>query len=285
MVVTCCASDSEKRGLALSGVIVVSRLTENIVHAAVPRLLSDATTAAASAFAIGQAVSGPGRALSLAFEFLHAATFGTLAKLAFVVIALGLATGWSILLAVPAFVQEQTVQKSNIVITQDPSPKSNKALIVRAADYIEAGKQPGVFYTAGLLGAGQYSLPADSRLDVVKAISLVRGLGDQVPFERRDLAEYVESFVDTWTPPPSRVTILRRTANGGETRLEFDLSTALPEANQRILIQDGDIIVLRRSEHGPVVAFCLSQARNIDTVIRVYQAANKAMTAQDKGSS
>jgi RNA polymerase sigma factor (sigma-70 family) len=249
----------EKRGLALSGAVLAALLTDNVACAAVPRILFDATTIAAGAFAMGTAESTSSRALSLAREFLRAATLVTMVKSVFVVIALALATCGGVLFADSGFVQEQTAPKSTI------------------ASQVEVGTRPGVFFTAGLLGAGQYTLPAGNQFDLTKALSFVRSLDDPAAFEIQSLTDYVESLVDIWAPPPSRVTIIRRTPNGGETRIKVDLAAPMPEANQQLPIQNGDIIVLRRSEHGPVVGYCLSRVRMIDLVINVYQAAREAM--------
>lgn len=132
-----------------------------------------------------------------------------------------------------------------------------------------AARDADVFYTAGLLGGGLYPLPRDFDLDVIQAIASVRGPLLNGGFSGNNLQGNVTTS-GIGTPNPSRVTILRKTAGGGEIRIKVDLNLAFRDPRQRPLIQSQDIIVLQLS---PAEAFVnyLTQTIRINTVIHALR--------------
>ncbi len=59
----------------------------------------------------------------------------------------------------------------------EPFPFTEDDIILQNGDVIFiAARDADVFYTAGLLGGGQFAMPRDTDLDVIQAICLVRGL-------------------------------------------------------------------------------------------------------------
>jgi protein involved in polysaccharide export with SLBB domain len=126
-------------------------------------------------------------------------------------------------------------------------PFSPEDVILRQGDivFIEA-RDTELFYTGGLLPPRQIVLPRDYDLDVVQAIALVAGPllnGDQ------SLNQLSGNAVNSGFgfPNPSLVTVLRRTANGGQIPIRIDLNLAMRDPRERILIQAGDFIILQET--------------------------------------
>lgn len=111
--------------------------------------------------------------------------------------------------------------------------------------YIEA-RDADVFYTGGLLYAGQYPLPRDYDLDVVEAIALVRsavvnGGVNNINFTGT-LVQQGVGF-----PNPSHVTILRQTPECGQVTIHVDLNKALRDPRERVIIKSRDMIILQQT--------------------------------------
>lgn len=128
-----------------------------------------------------------------------------------------------------------------------PPPFRAEDVILNDGDivYIEA-RDTDVFYTGGLLFAGQYPLPRDYDLDVVEAIVLVRGAlvnggVNNINFSGNLLQQGI-GF-----PNPSLVTVLRQTPDCGQVAIHVDLNKALRDPRERILIRSRDIIILQQT--------------------------------------
>ena len=111
--------------------------------------------------------------------------------------------------------------------------------------FIEA-RDTEVFYTGGLLFAGQYPLPRDYDLDVVEAIVLVRsavvnGGVNNINFSGTLLQQGI-GF-----PNPSLITILRQTPDCGQVAIHVDLNKALRDPRERVTIRARDLIILQQT--------------------------------------
>lgn len=112
--------------------------------------------------------------------------------------------------------------------------------------YLEP-REDEYFYTGGLLPGGQFELPRDRDVDVVEALSIVRGtianggIQTNIVFQR--------SFIDDGLggPSPSLVIVLRRLPNGGQLPIRVNLNEALRDPRQRINIKPGDTILLQQT--------------------------------------
>jgi protein involved in polysaccharide export with SLBB domain len=100
-------------------------------------------------------------------------------------------------------------------------------------------RETEVFYTGGLLPGGQFPLPRDYDLDVLNAIAvagtrlnanpsggLIGGLGGA---------------------SPSHLYIIRRTPNGQQVTIGVDLNRAIISPRERLLVQAGDMLILRHT--------------------------------------
>jgi hypothetical protein len=94
-----------------------------------------------------------------------------------------------------------------------------------------------VYYTAGLLGSHQITLPRDRDLRVTDAIA-------NVP----------SPLIGVQSPVCGQVTVVRRPACvQGEIRIRVDLAEAFRDPRENILILPGDVIVMPES---PCAAKC-----------------------------
>jgi protein involved in polysaccharide export with SLBB domain len=109
--------------------------------------------------------------------------------------------------------------------------------------YLEA-RDKDVYYTAGLLPAGEHVMPRDRDLDVISAVSLVRGPMVNGTFGANTLNGAVFP-PGLGQPSASLLVILRRTAGGGQVPIRVDLNRALRDPRERVLVRAGDLLVLQ----------------------------------------
>lgn len=111
------------------------------------------------------------------------------------------------------------------------------------------------FYTAGVLGGGEYPLPRDKDLDIIGAIALAggplgrvgtgvgalgaNGQGGGGGFNRGG-GGGAQQFCQ-----PSEAIVCRELPCGSQIAIKVDLNRALQNRAERILIKPGDVIVLR----------------------------------------
>lgn len=88
-------------------------------------------------------------------------------------------------------------------------------------------------------------LPRDYDLDVVQAIALANGPIVNSISQNNLTGQIVQTGLGF--PSPSLVTVLRRTANGGQIPIRVNLNRALRDPRERILIQAGDTIILQQT--------------------------------------
>ncbi len=111
--------------------------------------------------------------------------------------------------------------------------------------FIES-RETEVFYTAGLLGGGQYVLPRDYDLDVLDAISIAEGR--QVQAGGSGIGQRIGGIASNnqdITVSASDLVIIRRGPNGQRTNIKVNLNQALRDPNENLIIQPGDYLVLR----------------------------------------
>jgi hypothetical protein len=125
------------------------------------------------------------------------------------------------------------------------------------------------FYTAGLLPPGEYALPRDYDLDVVKAIARVRGPLVNGAFAQSNLSGTIIQR-GIGNPSPSLLVVLRETPGGGQIPIRVDLNRALRDPRERILVQPGDVLVLQETPGQALVRY-FTQNFNFNLISRVIQ--------------
>lgn len=104
-----------------------------------------------------------------------------------------------------------------------------------------------MFYTAGVLGGGEFPLPRDKDLDVIGAIAIaggplgsigtgIGGLGGNRGGGGRGGNQYCQ---------PSQAIVIRELPCGDQIAIRVDLNKALADKGQRILIKPNDVIVVK----------------------------------------
>ncbi|MEX0724953.1 MAG: polysaccharide biosynthesis/export family protein, partial [Planctomycetaceae bacterium] len=117
--------------------------------------------------------------------------------------------------------------------------------------FIES-RETEIFYTGGLLGGGQYSLPRDYDLDILGALSIAQSQGGGGQGRSSGGSSALNQDV---TISASRVVILRNLENGDQVPIEINLYEALRNPHERILIRPGDYILLQYTPLEAVGAF------------------------------
>ena len=111
-----------------------------------------------------------------------------------------------------------------------------------------------VFYTGGLLGGGQYTLPRDYDLGVLEAISIAEARNAGGSGVTRSVGG-VSALNRDVSNSASRVAILRTLPNGQRVTIEVDLNKAIRYKEENILIQPGDMLILQYTIPEAIAAF------------------------------
>ena len=110
-----------------------------------------------------------------------------------------------------------------------------------------------VFFTGGLLGGGQYTLPRDFDLGILEALSIA-GSRTGTTGAARQIGG-VSALNSDVTISPSNVVIIRKLPEGGEIPIKVDLYRARNDLSERIAIQPGDYIYLQYTKWEAIAAF------------------------------
>jgi hypothetical protein len=119
--------------------------------------------------------------------------------------------------------------------------------------FIES-RETEVFYTGGLLGGGQYTLPRDYDLDVLGAVSIAQGRQGGGGGGDVSVAG-ISALNQDVTVSASKVIILRTMPNGSQVSIEVDLYKALRNPAERVVIQPGDYVILQYTKAEAVAAW------------------------------
>lgn len=142
-------------------------------------------------------------------------------------------------------------------------PHINKEdIILQTGDivFIES-RETDVFYTAGLLQGGQYQLPRDYDLTVLDAVSIAGApVGAGSGIARAGFGGF-SSQAATFGIPPSDLVLVRKLPDGSVVPISVDLTMAMIDPTENILVQPGDTLLLRYTPVEEVSNFLLSLIR------------------------
>ncbi|QDT57195.1 hypothetical protein Pan44_52620 [Caulifigura coniformis] len=110
--------------------------------------------------------------------------------------------------------------------------------------FIES-RESEVFYTGGLLGGGEYQLPRDRDLHVLEAVSIAQSRVGGGGGGTMSSSGGVSALNSDVTISPSRVIIRRRLEDGRIVPIEVDLYRARLKAEEDIIIQPRDLVMLQ----------------------------------------
>lgn len=112
------------------------------------------------------------------------------------------------------------------------------------------------FFTAGLLGGRQFSLPRNQDLDVIDAVLLADSYSRQTQLNAPTRSIGGVSVLNRdVTVGASRVVIERKTADGQTDRFRVNLYKAMRNPDQRIMIEPGDRLYLEYTAAEAFMAF------------------------------
>jgi protein involved in polysaccharide export with SLBB domain len=121
--------------------------------------------------------------------------------------------------------------------------------------YIES-RDAEVFYTGGLLPGGEFKIPRDYDLDVLTAMALSGGgISRQQNGGGGGGLGGIGGMVGQ--VPPGMLYVLRKTPCNGQITIAVDLAKANVDPRERILVQPGDILVLRFKPSEEILNFGL----------------------------
>lgn len=113
--------------------------------------------------------------------------------------------------------------------------------------YVDS-RETDVYYTGGQLGGGEFPLPRDYDLDVLAAVSLARfGIGTTA---RTSL---VGGSVQQTNP--TELIVLRRIPGERQLAIRIDLTDAVNDPRQRLLVKAGDTLILRFKPQEEILNF------------------------------
>ncbi len=145
---------------------------------------------------------------------------------------------------------DQTLASQNIVkipVRLAPGEHVNfneRDILLEDGDivFIES-RDTEIFYTGGLLGGGQYTLPRDYDLDVLGAVAIAQAGRSQASVNRATGG--VTAMNQDVTISASQAIILRKMPNGTQVPIKVDLYRAVRHPQERVLMQPGDYLVLQ----------------------------------------
>lgn len=147
-------------------------------------------------------------------------------------------------------------------------------IVLRTGDvvFLEA-RDEQVFYTAGLLPPGKHVLPRDHDLDVLEAITLVRGPLYNGAFGGSNLSGTLIA-PGLGNPSPSLLVVLRRVPNRGQVAIAVDLRAAMKYPQERIVIRPGDVLVLQEKPGEALGRYMSQTFFNFNLFWNVFRSSN-----------
>ena len=164
------------------------------------------------------------------------------------------------------------------IVPGQPLPFQPDDVILEDGDvvFLEA-RAAELFYTGGLLPAGEHILPRDYDLDVVEAVTRVQGSLLNGAFAGNNLSGVLVQ-PGLGNPSPSLLTVLRRTPGGGQVPIRVDLNTAMRDPRERIPVRPGDVLILQETPDEAVVRY-FTQVFSFSYVTRTINSQNTMATA------
>lgn len=156
---------------------------------------------------------------------------------------------------------EQTIDNPNnirIPVRLGPGEQvqlSEQDVILEDGDivFIES-RETEVFYTGGLLGGGQFTLPRDYDLDILAAIAIAQSQASARSTGARNIGG-VSALNNDVSVSASNAIILRPLPDGNQIAIKVDLYRAVRDPSERVIIQPGDYIMLQYTRGEAVLAF------------------------------
>jgi hypothetical protein len=146
----------------------------------------------------------------------------------------------------------------------DKLPFGPADVVLHSGDVVYLRARDGeVFYTGGLLPAGEHVLPRDRDLDVVEAAAAVRGPLINGAFVNNNLAGNLIN-PGIGFDSPALLVVVRRLPSGGQIPIRVDLNQALRDPRERIVVQPGDMLILQEMPNAALARYMGTSLFNIN---------------------
>jgi protein involved in polysaccharide export with SLBB domain len=136
-------------------------------------------------------------------------------------------------------------------------PFSQEDVILEDGDIVLVeSREDEHFFTSGLLGGGQYALPANQDIDVLDAVLLADTYSRRSQLSSPTRAVGGVSVLNRdVTVGASRVVIERKSADGRVEQFRVNLYKAMKDPDQRVLVEPGDRVSLEYTAVEACMAF------------------------------
>lgn len=127
-------------------------------------------------------------------------------------------------------------------------PFNPQDIVLRDGDvvYLEP-REKEVYFTGGLLPAGEYSMPRDRDIDVLEAIAIANGGVGSPASATGGVPQVLQRGAGPGNMiiPPGRCIVLRKLADGQQLRIRVDLRKALHDPKERLVLCPGDFVMMQ----------------------------------------
>lgn len=158
----------------------------------------------------------------------------------------------------PPLPDDPNVVKVPLRLKPGQFPKfSEQDIILNEGDVVLVEtRDTEVYYTGGLLRSGEFLLPRDKDTDVLNAIAIAGGgIG---AFQQGGAGGFAGGLGGgIGTVPPSQLIIMRPLPGNRQIAIEVDLTRAINDPRERLLVKPGDTLILRHKPREEVLNFSI----------------------------
>jgi hypothetical protein len=117
-------------------------------------------------------------------------------------------------------------------------------VILQDGDVVYLGRRDEEYFLAGgLLHGGKYPLPKDHDVDILEAISIT-SVAVNGPAGNNAAGNNFRTGPGNIVPP-TRAVVVRQLPSGEQIKIHADLKIAMNDPRERVLIQPGDLVMLK----------------------------------------
>jgi hypothetical protein len=160
--------------------------------------------------------------------------------------------------ALPDLPDDENVVRIPLRLKPGQFPKFNEQdIILKEGDVVLVeSRETEVYYTGGLLVSGEFLLPRDKDTDVLNAVAIAGGgIG---AFQSRGNGGFAAGLGGgIGTVPPSQLIIMRPLPGNRQIAIEVDLTEAINNPRERLLVKAGDTLILRHKPREELLNFSL----------------------------
>ncbi len=124
-------------------------------------------------------------------------------------------------------------------------------------------------------------LPRDEDIDILEAISMIGGPLLNGGVNGNNLSGGIVG-AGLGNPSPNLLTVIRRTPNGQQVPIRVDLERAMVDARERILVQEGDMLLLQETPSQAVARY-FSQIFQFNAIGEVFKPWRRERHSQRSG--